>query len=462
MQLLPELRILLSNLTTISSPYLVGGCVRDSLLGLEPKDWDIEVFGVEFETLEKYLQGYYGVDKVISCGKSFGVLKVKSEGIEFDIALPRKEIKTGLGYKGFEVTPDPSLSLREACLRRDFTINALMYDPHMGQVLDFFGGQQDLKYGILRAVSPTSFAEDPLRLLRGFQFCARFGLVVEESTKQLAKQITKAEWDSITPDRIWVEWEKFLLKGTDLYLGLQALEDLGIRQYYPQLQAMVGSMQNPKWHPEGDVWTHTKYVAYYAGSYTESLSDLDRLYIRLAAICHDLGKPETQCVNKRGTISNPKHESCVSTIVNFLNLIHCPEKYHNVVISLVKEHLNWSNVHNGRNLCALVERLAPATLYQLILVAHADMSGRPPLSTEFPSKLLKIHELAKELHINTHRPGITALVTGADLIALGFVQGPHLGAALKQTKEMQIKNPKWTKEQLLTWVEKQLKRGDHG
>ena len=450
------LQTLLSDLSSIGNPYLVGGCVRDQLLGLEPKDWDIEVFGVDFDVLESSLQEHYGADNVVSCGKSFGVLKVRLGNTEFDIALPRKEVKTGLGYKGFEVTPDPFLSLKEACLRRDFTINALMYDPRTEQVLDFFGGQQDLKYGILRAVSPSSFVEDPLRLLRGFQFCARFGLVVEEDTKQLAKQITKEDWESITPDRIWIEWEKFLLKGTDLFLGLQALQDLDLLKYYPQLQALVGSMQNPKWHPEGDVWTHTKYVCYYAGKYSDDLS------VRLASLCHDLGKPETQVINKRGTISNPQHESCKETVISFLNLIHCPEKYRKVILSLVKEHLNWSNVNTDKSLCALVERLLPATLSQLMLVAHADMSGRPPLSTEFPKKLQEIVEMAQSLNIDISKPGITSLVTGDDLLGLGFVQGRYLGTALKQTKEMQIKNPKWTKEQLLTWVDTQFSKTKRG
>lgn len=462
-----ELQSFLSSLSDISKPYLVGGCVRDSLLGIEPKDWDIEIFDVPFEKLEASLTDIYGSDKVVSCGKSFGVLKVKLDTLTVDAALPRTEEKTGLGYKCFEVTTNPNLSLKEACSRRDFTINALMYDPQTEQALDFFGGESDLKYHILRAVSPSSFVEDPLRLLRGFQFCARFGLVVEENTKKLAKQITKEEWKSLAPDRIWCEWEKFLNKGTELHLGLQALVDLNILQYYPELEALVGSEQNPVWHPEGDVWVHTKFVCAYAGYYTKDFTDLvSKKIVRLACLCHDLGKPETQTINVRGTISNPRHGNCTETVTNFLNRIYCPVKYHSSVQSLVKEHLNWSpqkgqEVLSDKAILALVNRLVPSTLTELTYVVRADISGRPPLPIDFPKAMTKLLIRACELGVNPNYPGVKPLVTGEDLKELGFVEGAYLGATLKQAKKMQINHPDWTKEKLLKWVDSNTKRGSN-
>src|SRR5471030_3515661 len=171
MQLPEELRAVLDAVRRVGRPRLVGGCVRDWLLGLEPKDFDIEVPGVDFETLHRALAPFGATDVV---GRSFGVIKVRSRasGDEYDFSLPRRESKTGAGHRGFAVQPDPSLSDADAAARRDFTVNAIACDPFTGELIDPFNGQRDLANRVLRHTGP-SFGEDPLWVLRAFQLAAR-------------------------------------------------------------------------------------------------------------------------------------------------------------------------------------------------------------------------------------------------------------------------------------------------
>ena len=188
-------------------PRLVGGCVRDWLLGLEPKDFDIEVYGLDYETMGRALTPFGPTDLV---GRSFGVLKVRLEGAEYDFSLPRRESKTGAGHRGFAVAPDPALTEAEAAARRDFTVNAIAYDPVEGRILDFHHGTDDLKQKILRHTGPA-FTEDPLRVLRAFQFAARFEFTVAPDTAALCRSISDT-YAELPVERIWGEWDKWATK----------------------------------------------------------------------------------------------------------------------------------------------------------------------------------------------------------------------------------------------------------
>ena len=179
--------------------FLVGGAARDLVLsGEPPKDLDIEVFGLSPDAVRSTLERFGKVDAV---GASFGVYKLRTPDGEVDVSLPRRENKAGRGHKGFIVAPDPTMTPEQAAARRDFTVNALMVDPLTGEVLDFFGGRADWQARVLRHVGPA-FAEDPLRVLRAMQFCARWGFALESQTADLCRSLY-SEFDTLPKERVW-------------------------------------------------------------------------------------------------------------------------------------------------------------------------------------------------------------------------------------------------------------------
>ena len=190
---------------------LVGGCVRDGLFGIATKDVDIEAYGLEAEQVERELSESFRLDTV---GRAFGVFILK--GLEMSIAMPRRESKTGPKHTDFEVTGDPHMSPKEAAARRDFTINAICYDPLTHEFIDPFDGQKDLDQRRLRHVS-DAFIEDPLRVLRGMQFIARFELTADSSTIALCRTLSP---EHLPQERLWEEWKKLILKGRDIFAGL--------------------------------------------------------------------------------------------------------------------------------------------------------------------------------------------------------------------------------------------------
>ena len=257
----------------------VGGCVRDALLGLDPKEIDIEVFGIERGMLEKFLHEHFQVYKV---GKAFGVYKLK--GVEIDVSLPRRESKVGTGHKGFHVEGDPFLSFEEAALRRDFTINAVSWDPLNGEVIDPCNGRKDLTNKKLRHVS-DKFHEDPLRVLRAMQLLARFELEIDQETVKTCREINP---EGLSKERIFEEWKKMVTKGAKPSMGLQLLRNCGWIKYYPELEALIGCHQEPNWHPEGDVWVHILHCMDAFARHSIG-DDWEDLVVGFGVLCHDLG-----------------------------------------------------------------------------------------------------------------------------------------------------------------------------
>ena len=222
---------------------LVGGCVRDELMKVEPKDFDLEIYGIEPFKLKKILESFGKVDAV---GEAFTVYKI---GQDLDVALPRRERKTGRGHKGFVVEGDPQMSFEEAAKRRDFTVNAIMQDALTGEIIDVYDGQTDIENKILRVVSKETFAEDSLRVLRAAQFAARFGFEIEAETVEICRSIDLTD---LPKERVWGELEKLLLKAEKPSIGLHFLRELGIiNQLFPEIEAMIGVPQESAWHPEG-------------------------------------------------------------------------------------------------------------------------------------------------------------------------------------------------------------------
>ncbi len=409
--------------------YVVGGCVRDSVAGLPSSDLDIEVYGIEARELENILGRHFAIDLV---GKSFGVIKIK--GLPIDVALPRRESKAGLGHRAFEVLSDPWMTLEDAQSRRDFTVNAMALDPLTGEIIDHFGGLEDLEAGILRHTS-EKFAEDPLRVLRGMQFAARFELSVARETIEVCRDI---EPEGLPPERLFEEWKKLFLKGRKPSIGLAFLRACGWVKYFPELEALIGCEQDPGWHPEGDVWSHTLHCmdAFAAERIGDEWEDL---VVGMAVLCHDLGKPETTELGEDGRIRSYRHEqegegptrAFIARLTNQKDLVE-------EVVPLVVSHLAPTHLHGGKAKSSAIRRLAQRVgrIDRLVRVARADHMGRPPIADDgFPAGRWLL-EKARDLAVE--KKGPEPLVMGRHLIELGLEPGPRFGTLLGQCLEAQI------------------------
>ena len=407
---------------------LVGGTVRDLFIQETPLELDAEVRGLSTEQLIDCLRPHYPTDQV---GKSFGVLKLK--GIPVEIALPRTEIKTGSGHKGFSIEVDPHLPFEQAALRRDFTINAMGLDPLTGEIKDPFRGEYDLKEKILRHVS-TAFSEDPLRVLRGMQFAARFSLQANSDTIELCQKI---ELEGLASERIFVEWKKLIIQGGSISKGLNFLRQTKWLRFFPELQAMVDCPQDPTWHPEGDVWTHTLHCldAFAKKRMGEEWEDL---VVGLAVLCHDIGKPLTTKIGEDGRIRSPKHEPLGEELTrNFLSRMTNQNDLIEQVVPLVRRHLAPRTFYNDQASDGAIRRLARQVIRidRLVRVADADISGRPPREDTFPEGpwLLKRSE---ELKVKDSAP--QSIIMGRHLIERGLTPSPDFSRILEKCFEAQL------------------------
>jgi len=412
--------------------WLVGGSVRDMLLGHIPKDFDLEVYGLDTDQL---MTAVHHLGRCQEVGKQFAVTKLWAEGVEIDLALPRTEHKTGEGHRAFDVQPDPKLDERTASERRDFTINAMMLDPLTGDLLDFHDGRRDLKSGVLRHVSPA-FAEDPLRPLRAVQFAARFKLTLDASTAELCRQLL-VEADTLPAARIWEEWRKWA-QGDSPSFGLDVLQASGWLSLYPQLEALIGCEQEEEWHPEGDVWIHTKLTLDAAASIATRYgwAGKTREIIMLSALCHDLGKPPTTFRHESGRIRSTGHaEAGIEPSLSFLRNIAVPQQLIQHILPLVHEHLiHLHGQPSARAVRRLAHRLQPAHIEMWEALVEADASGRHPLPADRPA--LAWLQQAQEMTIQLTAP--KALACGAMLIDMGLDPGPAMGELLDAAYQAQL------------------------
>ena len=412
--------------------WLVGGSVRDMLLGHTPKDFDVEVYGLNGEALIAAVQRLGRCEEV---GKQFAVIKLWAEGVEIDLALPRTERKNGEGHRAFDVKPDPRLDEKTASERRDFTINAMMLDPLTGDLLDFHDGRRDLEQGILRHVSPA-FAEDPLRPLRAMQFAARFKLMLDAATAELCHQLL-AEADSLPAARIWEEWRKWAHAPYPSF-GLDVLQASGWLALYPQLEALINCEQEEEWHPEGDVWTHTKMTLDAAANIATRYgwAGKTREIFMFAALCHDLGKPPTTFRHKNGRIRSTGHaEAGIEPSTSFLRSISTPQQQIQHILPLVREHLvHLHGQPTPRAVRRLAHRLQPAHIEMWEALVEADVSGRPPIPADRPA--LPWLQQAQEMAVQHTAP--EALAGGAMLIDMGLNPGPAMGKLLDAAYQAQL------------------------
>ncbi len=415
---------------------LVGGSVRDDLLGLEPKDFDVEIYGIAPEDVEKLLRDFGNVSDV---GKAFAILKLVVDDVDIDVAVPRKERKTGEGHKGFFVEADPHLDPKDAARRRDFTVNAIAQDPLTGEIVDPFGGVQDLEDGVLRVVDAATFIEDPLRVLRAMQLVARFGLTVDPASFDVMKAMVPS-LSEISAERVGDEWRKLLLLSEKPSMGLAFGMDVGaFALLHPELVKLAETPQEPEWHPEGNVWTHTMMVVDEAARIVrrEKLDGDRALTVLLGALCHDFGKPYVTHVED-GRIRSHGHEDAgVAPTRLFLEALSIHYSVIEEVVGIVRDHMKpyrlWhaecvdgKTVTDGA-LRKLAARIDPATFCDLVLVTEADYCGRGPFPESKPAYAAGEWLLgrAKSLEI-LHCPA-PHIMTGDELIDLGYSPGPLFG-----------------------------------
>ena len=411
---------------------IVGGWVRDRLMGRPCKDLDLEVYGLRADRLKSLLTEFGNVNTV---GESFTVYKVA----DIDVSLPRRESRTGRGHRGFEVTGDPDLPLDEAARRRDFTINAIAWDPLTDEYIDPFKGREDIAAKILRAVDLATFGEDSLRVLRAVQFAARFEFALDGGTRELCRGIAL---DDLPSERIWGEIEKLLLQARRPSIGLQLALDLGvIERLFPEILALVGCEQEPEWHPEGDVWIHTLLVCDQARTRIDDLDRAGQIVVMVGAVCHDLGKPLTTAFID-GRIRSIDHEQAgvapASAVLDRLNL-HSIDGYdvRKHVLGIVAHHLKPGMFRQSPTPVSdgAFRRLAQKVDLELLArVAKSDCLGR---TGHFDCSAMDwFLERAKLLGVEHAPPA--PIVMGRHLLALGLTPGPRVGAVLRQVYEKQL------------------------
>ena len=427
---------------------LVGGYVRDRLLGIESKDVDIEVFGLPIDKLAQILAQY---GTVIEIGRAFGVLRVK--GLDIDFSLPRIDSKVGLGHRGFDVETNPDLDFETAARRRDLSINSIGLDPLSGEYLDPHGGRLDLERKILRATDPEHYAEDPLRGLRVAQFAARFEMTADEELIELSSALPLNE---VAPERVFEELRKLLLKGRRPSMGFEFLRQSTLTRFFPELEALIGVQQDKVWHPEGDVWIHTMMVIDQAA--TLRTHTADDLALMLGALCHDFGKPAvTERIDDR--VRSLGHESQgVPHSERFLVRVRAPTALIDQVKALVQHHLAPAMfIHNNagaKGYRRLARKLddAGVNMTLLYLVARADHLGRTTaqaLAAQFPAGEAFI-EQARQFLVD--QQGRRDVVQGRHLIARGVEPGPEFRELLDRCRELQDEHGWEDPQQLLDAV----------
>lgn len=440
---------------------LVGGCVRDTLMGAQPKDWDLEVYQLDAQHLRRILDQFGPVNVV---GEAFTVYKL---GRHLDVSIPRRERKSGRGHKAFIIEGDPEMSVADAARRRDFTINAILQDPLTKELIDPFEGRLDLERRILRAVSVDTFAEDSLRVLRAAQFASRFQFDIDPRTVELCRSIDLSD---LPAERIWGEMEKLLLQSSRPSVGLEWLRRLGVlEKLFPEIQSLIGVPQDPEWHPEGDVFIHTQLAIDRARELIDDLSYARQVTVMLATLTHDFGKPATTEMIEGRWRSRGHEEAGVAPTESFLNRlnVHTIDNYNvrTQVIALVREHLKPGEFYKKRDEVGdgafrrLARRCEPDLLYR---VAKADSLGRNaewvPRNQWYGADAQEwFIQRTKELEVEQRPP--EPLLLGRHLLELGLEAGPRIGEITRAVYEMQLDGRVRTVDEAIAEAKKIISHG---
>lgn len=429
---------------------LVGGAVIDSILGLEIKDWDIEVYELSMSNMEEVLVSLNL--PVNTVGKSFGIIKTQIDEVEIDISIPRRESRIGVSHTDFSIELDSNMTPYEAGLRRDLTINSMYKNLHNGEIIDPFNGLEDLKKGIIRATNAKTFIEDPLRVLRIMQLLPRKGKTVDPETVELCKSI-QDEFGSLPKERVFKEFSKLLLKADKPSLGLQFLKECEWLKHFPELYNLIGCPQHPKWHPEGDVWNHTMLVIDNAAVLRSSLPDSLKLTYMFGTLLHDIGKPSTTTPE----LTSYGHDDEGAKMVPvFMCRLTNEMKLIEDVTSIVKLHMIPGQLTVGKSSKSAWRRLHNKFRLDVLgFQSKADSAGRTGMSIldeHKPSELC--FQYFEEFGISETGPNIKPLVQGRDIIKLGLSPSSLFGKLLAEAYEMQLEGME--KEQIIEIIKTKI------
>ena len=424
--------------------YYVGGFVRDRLLGIENKDVDIEVHGIEPDRLFAILEE---IGEPITFGKSFGVYALRGETI--DIAMPRRERAIGRGHRDFEVDVDPFIGTQAAARRRDFTINSIMEDVLTGEIVDHFGGRSDLESGIIRYIDSETFVEDSLRVLRAAQFAARFEFAIAAETIELCRSV---DISTLSKERVEEELRKALLKADKPSIFFEVLREMNqLDVWFPELKSLIGLEQDPVYHPEGDVWIHTMEVIDRAAQYRDKASD--SFNYMLLALTHDLGKIVTTA-EKNGRIHAYEHETEGMPLVeDFVSRITNEKDVLEYVRNMVPLHMKPNVAAYSKPSLKSTNRMFDAAVApeDLIWFAMADkpvMSGTEKFSgdSEFLFERLRAYEETMA----------APYVMGRDLIDAGLEPGENFSEILAYAHKLRLAgiDKETTMKQVLSYARK--------
>lgn len=441
--------------------YEVGGTVRDRLLHRLHKDRDLLVASIPYQRLLTLLRPW---GEVLPVGKSFGVIKFypKDEpGVCYDIALPRREVSTGVGHRDFEVDFDPDLPVEIDLSRRDFTINAMAQEVRSGRLIDPFGGARDLENRTLRQVSDRAFEEDPLRLLRGVQFAARFELTIESGTLEAMKRHAPL-LKTVSGERVAEELKK-LLTAPRPSRGFILMEETGmLGEILPELKENVGVLQGNKFAND-DVFMHTMRVLD-ASREDKAIPTSGDLELMLAALFHDVGKARTKrFVPEKNRITFYCHQLVGRRMfekrLKALKLSTMGIDGEQVS-SLIEHHMfQTKSYFSDRAIRRFINKVGPDLILKLIDLRLADnRGGRYPEGIRGVLKLRR--RIEEELEKKTPLNVKDLAVRGDDVLALGVPEGPQVGKILKELLEMVLDDPsKNTKEALLEIAKQRLAEG---
>jgi tRNA nucleotidyltransferase/poly(A) polymerase len=426
--------------------YVVGGAVRDEQLGIDAKDADFLVPGVDIEGLRAALAPHGRTDELVVAGRPVGVRfypkdaavrKLVRAGIE--LAPPRREVSTGPGRHDFEIVVDPSATVEEDLARRDFTVNAMARRLADGELIDPHGGRADLESKTLRTVSPASFAEDPLRIVRGLRFVSQLGLEpAAETLEQMRSEAASVEL--VSGERIggglaadgMGELSKLLL-GTQPARALRLARDTGVLVHLlPEFEPAIGFEQESRWHGL-TVDEHTFEVV-------QAAADAGfPLRVRLAALFHDLGKPKVAWRGTDGRLhyyakqgfADRSHEQISAQLADqALDRLRYPTDLRKRVVRIVRSHMIDPGKADPQRARRLLARYGAGLLFDLLDHKEADLRGKGEPPDDDLVKLERFRAVVRQEQGSPHRLADLA-VSGDDLIALGYLPGPAIGSTLQ-------------------------------
>ena len=422
--------------------YLVGGAVFDP----DPKDFDLEVFGLDWEEIKDCFQD-------CSCkevGAAFGILAVNINGVDIDINIPRTDNRVGKGHKGFHAALDPTMNVKDASRRRDFTINTLALDLRTGEIVDHWGGLCDLKDGILRATDPELFVQDPLRAMRAMQLLARKAKSVDPATMDLIRSMTD-EFNDLSPERVHEEWRKLLLKAEKPSVGLNFLRESGWLKHFPELEDLIGCGQHPEWHPEGDVWKHTLLVVDQA-AWVRDQGVIPEEWLEpfmFGTLLHDIGKPETTVTpemvadgrfpEERLWTAYEHSQAGVPLGESFMCRMTNNKKLIQRTCAIIEEHMQPWNLFQGKAGLSAYKRLHNRLRLDILgWMCRCDGCGKGDQLISDPDLKHGPSEACWEWFDKIGPEPVKPILMGRHLIKAGLAPGPEFSRRLAVAYEQQL------------------------